>query len=228
MLSTNFDRVRQAVKEAALAAGRSIDSIKLVAVSKRMSLERIQQAVDCGHMLFGENRIQEATQKIPLLAPELHWHFIGTLQSNKAKLAVELFDVIETVDRLKIAQALDKHAKNTNKVLSILIQVNVGGEQQKSGVSPQDTEKLIRSIAQTTDLRIIGLMTMPPYHPDPELSRPYFRELKELAAVLANKNLFFDNTHIELSMGMSGDYLVAIEEGATLIRVGTALFGPRG
>ena len=227
MIRDNLTQIFDTVIQTAINCGRNPQEIKLVAVSKGMGVDQIGQAIDCGQTLFGENYLQEASEKIRHFSQKINWHFIGHLQSNKARLAAELFDVVETVDSLKVAQALDKHAKSLNKDLSILVQVNTGKEKQKSGVLPEETEQLLRQIAQTTDLRILGLMTIPPYFSDPEKSRPYFKALKNLADRLSAQQLFMDNNQIELSMGMSGDYQVAIEEGATIIRVGTALFGNR-
>jgi pyridoxal phosphate enzyme (YggS family) len=227
MICNNLNHILATITQTANKAGRNRQDIKLVAVSKFMGIDRIQQAIDCGQTLFGENYLQEAADKIHHFDKTINWHFIGHLQSNKAKQVAELFDTVETVDRLKVARALDHHAKKLDKKLSILVQVNTGREQQKSGVLPEETEALLRLIASETDLPVIGLMTMPPYFADPEKSRPYFKELKDLARRLAALHLFADNDKVELSMGMSGDYPVAIEEGATIVRVGTALFGPR-
>jgi hypothetical protein len=227
MIHDNLAHILMAIAQTAKKAGRNPDDIKLVAVSKTVDIDLMRQAMENGQMLFGENYLQEAAEKISLFPPGVTWHFTGHLQSNKVKQAVELFDVIETVDRWKIAKALDNHSKILNKKTSILIQINTGREKQKSGVFPEEAETLLHQIAQETDLNVLGLMTMPPFFLDPEKSRPYFRELKELAKRFATLNLFADNTHVELSMGMSNDFPVAIEEGATFVRIGTALFGAR-
>jgi len=227
MICDNLTQLLDTIAQTAINCGRDPQEITLVAVSKGVKADQIRQAIDSGQTIFGENYLQEAAEKILHLPQEISWHFIGHLQTNKARLAAELFDIVETVDRLKVAQALDKQAKSLKKKLSILVQVNTGKEKQKSGVFPEEAEQLIRLIAQTTDLRLIGLMTIPPYFADPENSRPYFKALKTLAERLAAQSLFADNNQVALSMGMSGDYQVAIEEGATIIRVGTALFGVR-
>ena len=227
MIRNNLLVIRATMEQAAVRAGRDPKTIRLVAVSKFVAPERIQEAADCGQTLFGENYLQEAADKIPRITGKVGWHFIGHLQSNKAAQAAVLFDMVETVDRLKIAVALDRQAQQLNKQLAVLIQVNVGREQQKSGVRPEAAEQLLRSIGEKTNLRACGLMTMPPFFDNPEKSRPYFKELRELAKHLAACGLFQDNERVELSMGMSADYPVAIEEGATIIRVGTALFGSR-
>jgi len=225
MIHDNLAHILETIAQAAGRVDRDPKDIKLMAVSKMINVDLIRQAIENGQMLFGENYLQEAAGKIALLPTTVNWHFIGHLQSNKAKQAVELFNVIETVDRLKVAKALDSHAKMLKKKLSVLIQINTGREKQKSGVLPEEAEELLDQVSQKTDLRILGLMTMPPFSSDPENSRPYFRELKDCANRLAALNLFWDNSHVELSMGMSGDYPVAVEEGATIVRVGTALFG---
>lgn len=227
MISSNLSQIRAQIEQAARKAGRNPDTVKLVAVSKFVAVDRIQEALSCNQTLFGENYLQEAAEKIAAIGNGARWHFIGHLQSNKAKQAVALFDMVETVDRLKIAKALDAQAKSQGKTLSILIQVNIGREPQKSGVLPEEARQLLQAIRRETDLQVCGLMTMPPFFDAPQRSRPFFRALRELADTLATHQLFADNTQVELSMGMSGDYQVAIEEGATIVRVGTALFGSR-
>ena len=226
MIREHLAQIQRTMAEAAQRVGRPLDAVKLVAVTKQVDANLINQAVACGQHLFGESYLQEAAAKIPQVKGA-HWHFIGHLQSNKAAQAAALFDVIETVDSLKLARLLDSNAKALGRSLSILVQVNTGAEAQKSGVAPADTESLVRAIIEETGLLLIGLMTIPPYFSDAEQSRPYFRMLATIAADLARKGLFADNDRVELSMGMSGDYAVAIEEGATIVRIGTALFGAR-
>jgi len=227
MIRDNLAHILTTIAQRARKVGRNPEEVKLVAVSKTIAVDLMQEALDNGQMLFGESYLQEAAGKIPCFPATVNWHFIGHLQSNKARQAVELFDVIETVDRWKVAKALDSHARLLKKKLSILLQVNIGREKQKSGVLPEEAEALLHQVAQETELRVLGLMTMPPFFSDPEKSRPYFKELRILAQRFAASNLFADNSRVELSMGMSNDYPVAIEEGATLVRVGTALFGAR-
>lgn len=227
MICTNLQQIRSVIEETARGCGRDPQEVKLVAVSKYMPAEMLVEAHQCDQVLFGENYLQDAEAKITQLPPDLHWHFIGHLQSNKAKMTAELFQMIETVDRLKIAQALDRHAGSLEKKLDVLVQVNVGREPQKSGILPEEAKDLLHAMQALTNLRVRGLMTMPPYGREPEKSRPWFRALKKLAVELAETNCFYDNKAIELSMGMSGDFKVAIEEGATLVRVGTAIFGER-
>jgi len=227
MIRDNLARILETITQTARHVGRNPEEIKLVAVSKTIGVDLMREAVDSGQILFGESYLQEAVGKIPLFPSTVNWHFIGHLQSNKVKQAVELFHVIETVDRWKVAKALDSQATILKKELSVLLQINIGREKQKSGVLPEEAEALLHLIAQETDLRVLGLMTMPPFFSDPERSRPYFQELRKLAQRLAALNLFADNRQVELSMGMSNDYPIAVEEGATLVRVGTALFGAR-
>ena len=227
MICTNLEQIRFVIRETALKCGRDPQEVKLVAVSKRMPAEIIAEAYQCDQIQFGENYLQDAEEKINRLPPSLRWHFIGHLQSNKAKMAAELFQMIETIDRLKIARTLDHHAGILQKKLDVLVQVNVGREAQKSGVLPEDASDLLRAMQPLNNLRLRGLMTMPPYGHEAEASRPWFQALKKISMKLADKNFFYDNEAIELSMGMSGDFKVAIEEGATLVRIGTAIFGER-
>ena len=228
-ICASLERIRAEIRATAARCGRDPNSIKLVAVSKYMPPEAVAEASRCGQLLFGENYLQDAKKKIEQLDQSLHWHFIGHLQSNKAGTAAELFQVIETIDRLKIARSLDSHAARLGKQLEVLVQVNVGREPQKSGVLPEKAEELLSKMQSLAHLKVRGLMTMPPYSysHDLEASRPWFRSLRQLAEQLAAEGLFADNEMVALSMGMSGDFTVAIEEGATMIRVGTAIFGAR-
>lgn len=226
MICDNLNRIHERIREAAMRVGRNPDSIRLVAVSKHIEPESISTAISCGQLIFGENYLQEAQKKIGLLDPKATWHFIGGLQSNKAKLVVELFDMVETVDRIKTARALNNHAERIDKRLNILVQVNIGKEPQKSGILPENTIDFIKELSSLRFLQIQGLMTIPPYSPDPELTRPHFARLRELAIRCQVADLFTSSRY-ELSMGMSGDFETAIEEGATIVRVGTAIFGPR-
>lgn len=227
MIQANLNRIYETIKETAMRVGRDPADIKLVAVSKNVDPDMIAEASACGQPLFGENYLQEAAAKIPSCPSNARWHFIGHLQSNKARQAVELFECIETVDSLKLAKALDKYAQMMQKPLSIFIQVNIGKEPQKSGIMPEEVLPFLRLAGIETNLKPHGLMTMPPYDPDPERSRPFFRQLREIFESARRQHLFADESRAELSMGMSGDFPVAIEEGATIIRVGTALFGQR-
>jgi len=224
-ISGNVERVLEAIRAACDRSGRSPEEVKLVAVTKTVDLERIQAAILSGVRVFGENYIQEAREKISAIAKPVEWHFIGHLQRNKAKYAVKLFDMIETVDNIKLAAELQKRAEKLSKVQPVLVQVNISGEETKSGISPTELPELLKFMTKSTSLEFKGLMTMPPYFEDPENARPYFVRLRELRDEMKNRfpNLSFE----ELSMGMSGDFAVAIEEGATIVRVGTAIFGER-
>ncbi len=210
-------------------AGRDLSNVALVAVSKRKPIEDIAQAVTAGQTHFGENYLQDAQDKIDHfqsqnLCSPLVWHFIGRIQSNKAKTIAQLFDVVETVDRLKIANALQKHLVSLNKIMQVYVQINIGRESQKAGVMPEDAIEFVKQVATNKQLQVNGLMAMPPFNADPEQTRKYFRQMKELAKKVEKQGVL---ETCGLSMGMSGDYPVAIEEGATLVRVGTAIFGER-
>ncbi|PLX48230.1 MAG: YggS family pyridoxal phosphate-dependent enzyme [Desulfobulbaceae bacterium] len=227
MIKDNLATIHNRIKAAAAKAGRNPDEITLIAVSKRKPISLIDEALAAGQLDFGENYVQEAKEKIEELAGRGRFHFIGSLQSNKAGDAARLCHLIHTVDRLKLAKALDKHAAAAGKILAVLIQVNVGREVQKGGVLPEDAEQLARQMQELANLEIRGLMTMPPHRQNPEDVRPFFRKLRELGQNLQAKGLIDPKSRLELSMGMSGDFEVAIEEGATMVRVGTAIFGAR-
>jgi len=227
MISQNLQHIKQQILATARKCGRDPDSIRLVAVSKKMAASHVQEAIDGGQFLFGENYLQEAAQKKEELGDKASFHFIGHLQSNKAKLAARIFQMVETVDRYKLAAALDKELKLLGKSLDVLVQINIGEEPQKSGVLPCDAARLLSQLLPLSNLKVRGLMTIPPYTDDPEQTRPYFKALRLLSEEMKQKKCFSNNTLVELSMGMSSDYTIAIEEGATLIRIGTALFGNR-
>ncbi|MBU0967643.1 MAG: YggS family pyridoxal phosphate-dependent enzyme [Proteobacteria bacterium] len=226
-IKENLEKIRARIEAAALRAGRDSQSVKLIAVSKKIDSQLIEEAIACGQTLFGENYMQEAKEKINLLHTPAQWHFIGHIQSKKAKDAATLFDLVHTVDRVKLATALDKHAGLAGKTLSVLVQINVSGETQKEGVAQENAEELLAAMGELPNLKVKGLMTMPPFMDNPEEVRPFFRTLRLLGEHFAAKGYFDRRDAFELSMGMSGDFEVAIEEGATLVRVGTAIFGPR-
>ena len=225
-IAENLASIQERIGKAALRAGRDPTEIRLVAVSKTVSAESIQQAIAAGVTLLGENYVQEARNKIASIGKQVEWHFIGHLQSNKARYAVDLFSMIHSVDRLSLAEELDKEANKHGKIVPILIQVNISGEESKSGIDPHETLQLLERIAGLRHLSIQGLMTMPPWFEDPEDARPYFIALRKLREKLSREKIPGVALQ-ELSMGMSGDFEVAIEEGATLMRIGTAIFGPR-
>jgi PLP dependent protein len=226
-MKDRIDSIKYRIHQAAIDSGRLPDSVRLVAASKAISAERITLAINAGIDIFGENYVQEAINKIETLTENpVHWHFIGHLQSKKAKYAVCYFDLIHTVDSFKLAVALNQAAKKINKIQDILIQVNVSGETTKSGVSVSDAFSLIKNISPLENLCVKGLMTMPPYFDDPEKSRPFFKILAQLKQEIEVQSIPHICMH-ELSMGMTGDFEAAISEGATLVRIGTAIFGER-
>jgi PLP dependent protein len=224
-ISDAIHQVRQRIERACLRSGRRPEEVLLIAVSKTVPAERIRQALKEGLTYFGENYIQEAEEKIKTLK-QGEWHFIGHLQSRKAKQAVPLFSMIETLDSRKLAQEINRQALMIGKPMDVLLQINEAGEESKSGLSPEQVPALLEESPAWTALQIRGLMTLPPYDPDPEKSRPWFRSLVQLQEMWQRRFPYLDLA--QLSMGMSHDFEVAIEEGATIIRVGTALFGGRG
>jgi pyridoxal phosphate enzyme (YggS family) len=219
--------VRARITQAALRSGRPAEQIQLVAVAKTQPADAVRAMVVAGAQIIAENYIQEAREKFDALIDlPIQWHYIGHLQSNKAKYAVRMFALIHTVDSLHLAEELDRQAGKAGKVQKILIQVNVGGEVTKSGVAPEGAEALVRAIAGLPHLEIRGLMALPPFFDAPQRVRPYFAQLRRLSESIAAQHI--DKVSMaELSMGMTGDFEVAIEEGATLVRIGTALFGER-
>lgn len=221
----NIQGVTDRIEKTCSRCGRSPDDIALIAVTKTVDMERIYAAVEAGLHVFGENYIQEAKKKISEMQEPVEWHFIGHLQRNKAKYAVRLFDLIHTVDSLRLAAELQKRAEAINKKQPVLVEVNVSGETSKAGIAPGDLQELLKFISRTSHLQVKGLMTMPPYFLEPEKARPYFIKLREIRDHMKGKFPALELEH--LSMGMSGDFEVAIEEGSTMIRVGTALFGKR-
>jgi pyridoxal phosphate enzyme (YggS family) len=225
-IAENVARVRERMEAAAKRAGRDLGKIRLVAVSKTVGLERILQAIDAGVDSLGENYVQEAQEKVGALEKRVSWHFIGHLQSNKARVAARLFDWVHSVDSLKLAEELSRAGKQQSKILPVLLQVNLGKEESKFGAREEEVYRLLERMGSLPGVSIRGLMAMPPFFENPEESRPYFRALRMMAENVTKRQIpsvFME----ELSMGMSNDFEVAIEEGATLVRVGTAVFGPR-
>ncbi len=221
-----YEALLERVARACARAGRRPEEVKILGAAKKQSPEKVREAFEAGLRLVGENYVQEAQKKREALADlPLTWHLIGPLQTNKARHAVKIFDLVETVDRPAIARELDKRAGKVGRVLPVFIEVNVGGEETKAGVAPEDLPALAEEVLSAKNLRLQGLMTIPPYREDPEEVRPFFARLRELLEDL--KGRFPEAPLAELSMGMSHDFEIAIEEGATIVRVGTALFGPR-
>lgn len=223
-IQQHLEHILSRIRAAERRAGRPGGSVRLVAVSKTFPPEDVQACYNAGQRVFGENRIQEALGKIHALPPDTEWHLIGPLQRNKVRKAIEHFTLIHAVDSLRLAQFMDTVAQETGKRPRILLEVNVGGEESKFGFSPAALEREWDSLAALSHLEIGGLMCIPPPVDDPEQARPYFRLLRELKETLADRGRA---SLEELSMGMSHDFETAVEEGATLVRVGTAIFGGR-
>lgn len=225
-LQQNYDKVKENVIAACKRAGRDPKEVTLIAVSKTKPIEMLQEVYESGARDFGENKVQELTQKIPKLKQDIKWHMIGHLQRNKVKYIVDQVSLIHSVDSYRLAEEINIQAKKKGIVVPILIEVNIAQEESKFGVTLEDTIELVKQIALLDGVSIKGLMTIAPYVVDSEENREYFRKIKELSVDIASQNI--DNVTMDiLSMGMSGDYEVAIEEGATMVRVGTGIFGER-
>lgn len=233
MPGSNLDKVRARIREAAKRAGRNPDEVILVCVTKGIDAEKIKEIINLGVLDIGENRVQEARKKYSLLTQianrtpltEIHWHLIGHLQSNKARDAARLFNLIHSIDSLGLAQVINRGAAKIGKTQEILIEVNTSGESTKFGIKPENTITLVQEILKLTNVKLMGLMTIAPIVDNPEKARPYFRMIRELR----NKIYDLRVTDYELpvlSMGMSQDFEIAIEEGATMVRIGTAIFNP--
>ena len=223
-LAVNLETIRQRIKAACDRCDREPNSLTLLAVTKTQPPEVVSAAADLGLLAFGENKVQEAKAKIPLCSGKLRWHFIGHLQSNKCRDAVHLFQMIQSVDSLSLAQEINKRADEAAKTVPVLLEANLAGEASKFGYPPKALLAELNRICALPRIEVQGLMTVPPWTPDAENSRPHFRRLRELKEE-CEQTLGSPLPH--LSMGMSGDFEVAIEEGATMVRIGTALFGPR-
>jgi PLP dependent protein len=224
-VSANLGLARERIAAACARCRRDVTEVRIVAVSKTHPAAAVMEAIAAGVDAIGENRVQEAAAKRLSVTGAVPWHLVGPLQRNKAKQALELFDLVETVDRPELGSRLESLLAPLNRVLPVFIEVNIGGEPQKSGVMPASTPALVEHLlAECRHLRIEGLMTVPPYEADPERSRPHFAGLRRLAADLVAR---FDVGPLALSMGMSDDFEVAVEEGATWIRLGRVLFGER-
>ena len=222
--ATRLAQVRELMTDAARKSGRTIDQIELVAVSKTHAADKVQEAIEAGQLLFGESRVQEARAKIPLLPSRLRWHFIGHLQKNKIRHALPLFELFHGIDSLALAQDMERIAEQEGMRPRVLLEVNVAGEASKHGFSPETLRRDLEAALSLGRLTIEGLMTIPPLAPEAEASRQYFVALRKLRDQLEAE---FNVRLPQLSMGMSGDFPIAIEEGATLVRVGTAIFGER-
>lgn len=226
MLSDNLENVKERVKLAAIRANRNPDDVMLIAVSKTKPAEAVKEVYDCGIRDFGENKVQEICMKKEILPEDINWHMIGHLQRNKVKMVIDKACLIHSVDSIRLAKQISEEAVKKNITVQILLEVNVAEEESKYGFSTEETEVVLREIAAMPNILVRGLMTSAPYTENSEENRQFFRTLKQLCVDLKAKNI--DNTSMDyLSMGMTGDFEVAIEEGATHVRVGTAIFGER-
>ena len=227
MIADNLASVMHNINEVALKAGRSPDSIRLISVSKQVSSEKIVEAYQAGSKCFGENKVQEAVSKIDEVnTQDISWHFIGHLQKNKIKYLDSRFELIHSIDSLSLAEKISTYCEGQNQRQAVLLQVNVSGEEAKFGMTPAELKDQLSSFGQLKGIQVQGLMTIPPQNPEAENSRQYFSELRVLRDKFQAMNI--EGVELkELSMGMTNDYLIAVEEGATLVRVGTAIFGQR-
>lgn len=226
MLAENLKDVEEKILEACQKSGRKREEVTLVAVSKTKPVEMLQEAYDLGIRVFGENKVQEITAKYPELPKDIRWQMIGHLQRNKIKYIIDKVEMIHSVDSLRLAEAIDHEAEKKGVIMPVLIEVNVAEEESKFGFNREEVLNFIMEASKLSHIQIHGLMTIAPYVEDPEENRMVFRQLKELSVDIAKKNI--DNVTMNvLSMGMTGDYQVAIEEGSTMVRVGTGIFGAR-
>lgn len=226
MLKDNFETVEKNVAAACKRAGRDRSEVTLIAVSKTKPVEMLREVYDAGARDFGENKVQEICEKYDQLPSDIKWHMIGHLQRNKVKQVIDKAALIHSVDSYRLAQEISVQAQKKGLTIPILVEVNIAGEESKFGISAEDTIQLVEEISVLPNLKIQGLMTIAPYVVDAEENRLYFRQIKQLSVDIKNKNI--DNVSMDiLSMGMTGDYEVAIEEGATMVRVGTGIFGAR-
>lgn len=227
MVVENLKIIRQRIEEAAKRRGRDPRKVRIVAAVKSQGQQRVEEAIEAGIGIIGHNYVQEAISVMPELVPDgVEFHMIGHLQRNKASKAATIFDVIQTLDDFETASALDRKAQELGKSLGVMIQVNLAEEPQKFGVRRGDLDRLSEVIRSLPNLRLLGLMTMPPFFDEPERARPFFAGLRGLRSTLMTQGLLMPDMQ-ELSMGMTGDFEVAVEEGSTLVRIGTALFGAR-
>ncbi len=226
MIKENLEKVLANIKAACERSGRDPGEVTLIAVSKTKPVEMIREAYEAGTKVFGENKPQELRDKVPQLPEDVQWHMIGHLQRNKIKYVIDKACMIHSVDSERLAEAISAEASRRGICMPILVEVNMAGEETKDGIAPEDAEDFIRKISRLPNIRIEGLMTIAPFTENPEDNRIYFRNLKKLCVDINGKNI--DNVFMcKLSMGMTGDYVVAVEEGATMVRVGTGIFGER-
>lgn len=225
-VAANYHKIIDRIGEAALRAGRNPQAIKLLAAGKSQSIDLIQAAIAVGVRLIGENYVQEAESKRQVISEIVEWHLIGHLQRNKARAAIQIFDMIQSLDSAALAMELEKEGRKNGKTICTFIEVNLGDEQSKSGIGQDKVAELLKRVSDLSHVKVKGLMAVPPFKENPEEVRPFFRALKDLQSELECLTIPNVSLH-ELSMGMTHDYPVAVEEGATIVRIGTALFGPR-
>ena len=225
-ISENIENIRKNIDAACKRSGRDPKDVLLLAVSKTVDVDRIKVAVDCGLNSLGENRVQEIMEKYEPMGENVKWHLIGHLQTNKVKYIIDKVELIHSVESIKLAEEINKQAKKHNLVMDVLVEVNMADEESKFGVKPEETESFIRELALMDNIRVRGLMTVAPHVENGEENRVYFRNMKQLLVDINAKNINNINMDI-LSMGMTGDYETAVEEGATIVRVGTGIFGKR-
>jgi len=225
-IEENIHTVNDRIRSACQRAGRSFHEVKLIAVTKTRDPETIMKAVKCGVNLLGENKVQELVEKYPMIKENVEWHMIGHLQTNKVKYLVDKVSMIHSVDNVKLAEEINKRFEKAGKVIDVLVEINIGGEESKHGIKPEDTIKFINEISNLKNIKICGLMTVAPAFEDKEKVRPYFKKMREIFEKVKESNI--ENIDMKyLSMGMTNDYTVAIEEGANIVRIGTGIFGPR-
>ena len=224
IIKNNIRIIKEKIKKAALKTNRNPEKIKLVAVTKTVTIEQIKEAINAGIKIIGENKVHEAKEKYHILTAEIEWHLVGHLQTNKVKYAVEIFDLIHSVDSVKLAKEIDKRSLQFGKISNVLIEVNVSGEDTKYGIKPEEAELFIKKISEFPRILVRGLMTIAPMVKDKEETRPYFGKLRELSEEIKCKNI--RNVKMDyLSMGMTEDFEIAIEEGANMVRIGRGIFG---
>jgi len=220
----NLEIINKKIKDAALKANRNPQEIKLVAVTKTATIKQIKDVINAGVTIIGENKVQEAKEKYQIMTADIEWHLVGHLQTNKVKYAIKIFDLIHSLDSIKLAKEIDRRSQQFGMMTNVLVEVNVSGEVSKYGIKPEELEPFLKEISKFPRISIRGLMTIAPITEDKEEVRPYFRKLKELSEKIKGKNM--KNVRMEyLSMGMTEDFEVAIEEGANLVRIGRGIFG---
>jgi len=224
IIKKNLEIINEKIKNAALKVNRNPEEIKLVAVTKTATIEQIKKAISAGIKIIGENKVQEAKEKYQILSTDIEWHLVGHLQTNKVKYAIEIFDLIHSVDSIKLAKEIDKRSLQFGMITNVLVEVNVSGEETKYGIKPEEVKLFLKEISEFSRIKVRGLMTIAPMAEDTEEVRPYFRKLRELfekIKIKSIKNIKMDY----LSMGMTEDFEVAIEEGANMVRIGRGIFG---